>query len=384
MFTSRENAQRIVDEMKESIHRDINIMDERGVILASTNPARISQVHGGALKVLREGLEQLSVRRPDELEGTQEGINLPICLGEKTVGVIGITGNPDEVGIFGSVIKRMTEIMIESTWQQERENQLDIAKGLFLENWLFSDTLDLPELEVRGRLLNIDVSLPRTVILLQLSPSTSKSTRVEELLEMQNTRLLQLIRRHIGDDPQNFCAAVHQRILILLRERSPDDVRRLTGQICSEIESFYQTHVSGGVSSASETCMDLRRCYLEAKTASRVAAQSGRNQVLFYHDVSLDFAIQSIAPDVRRNLVSLVFSSCTQEERAEILDTLRLYFKYDGNTERAAEEAYVHRNTLQYRINKIQRKTGYSLRSPTQSILLYLALQFAADLSAGI
>ena len=200
---------------------------------------------------------------------------------------------------------------------------------------------------------------------------------------MQNTRLLRLIRRHIGEDSQNFCAAVHQRILILLHECSPTAVRRLTGRICSEIEIFYQTRVSGGFSSASETCMDLRRCYLEAKTASQVAVQSGRNQVLFYNDVSLDFAVQSISLDVRKSLMSLVFSSCTQEEKEEILSTLRLYFKYDGNVEKAAAEVYIHKNTLQYRINKIRRKTGYNLRSPTESILLYLVMQFASDSRAA-
>ena len=40
MFIGREDAQHIVDEMKTSIHRDINIMDGEGVILASTNATR--------------------------------------------------------------------------------------------------------------------------------------------------------------------------------------------------------------------------------------------------------------------------------------------------------------------------------------------------------
>ena len=40
MHITQKSAQNIVNEMKASIHRDINIMDENGVILASTDPAR--------------------------------------------------------------------------------------------------------------------------------------------------------------------------------------------------------------------------------------------------------------------------------------------------------------------------------------------------------
>lgn len=40
MHITQKSAQNIVNEMKASIHRDINIMDENGVILASTDPTR--------------------------------------------------------------------------------------------------------------------------------------------------------------------------------------------------------------------------------------------------------------------------------------------------------------------------------------------------------
>ena len=45
MHITQKSAQNIVNEMKASIHRDINIMDENGVILASTDPARRGKLH---------------------------------------------------------------------------------------------------------------------------------------------------------------------------------------------------------------------------------------------------------------------------------------------------------------------------------------------------
>ena len=61
MFLSQQDAQSIVEEVKAAIGRDINIMDETGRILASTNPARQGQPHPAAERILREQLPSLTV-----------------------------------------------------------------------------------------------------------------------------------------------------------------------------------------------------------------------------------------------------------------------------------------------------------------------------------
>lgn len=80
MYISQQDAQSIVDEMKACIHRDINIIDENGVILASTNPVRQGQLHQGALRIIRENLPSLIIGEDNLKEGVQQGINLPIVL----------------------------------------------------------------------------------------------------------------------------------------------------------------------------------------------------------------------------------------------------------------------------------------------------------------
>lgn len=140
MRITQQDAQNIVNEMKASIHRDVNIMDREGVIVASTNPARRGHLHAGALRVIREGLPSLAIWRDDPAAGIQQGVNLPVALAGELEGVIGVTGDPAEVSMFGDVIKRMTEIMLESLHQREQLDLIDRAKGLFVENWLFAQS----------------------------------------------------------------------------------------------------------------------------------------------------------------------------------------------------------------------------------------------------
>ena len=56
MLLSQENARRIVEENGRAIGRDINIMDGNGVIVASTDPARINSVHEAARRSGEAGI----------------------------------------------------------------------------------------------------------------------------------------------------------------------------------------------------------------------------------------------------------------------------------------------------------------------------------------
>ncbi len=383
MFIAPQYAQSIVDEMKASIHRDINIMDQDGIILASTNPARKGTLHRGAARILQEGLPSLTIWEDDPAAGVQKGINLPITIDGRTAGVIGVTGDPAEVSIFGDIIKRMTEIMVDSVRRQEQSDLLDRAKSLFVENWLFSDSPDWAELEVRGRLLGFDVNAPYRVALLQLAEEEpSGYTSAEELSEMRSGVILRLIQNHIQKDRGHYCAVLRNRIIVLLCRSSPAGAFSQISQICQEIESYYQIRASGGISASSQGPAGIRRCYLEAQTAGAAAAQSARDRVVFYDQVSLDFIVQSIPRSIRRDLAQLVFSSCTPEEKDSFVQTIQLYFQEDGDLARCAQRSFVHRNTVQYHIDRLKKKTGYDLRIPGDSLLLYVAAQEAAHRSS--
>ena len=137
MFISQQDAQSIVEEVKAAIGRDINIMDETGRILASTNPARQGQPHPAAERILREQLPSLTVEEDQPEAGMQAGINLPVRIDGAAAGVIGITGPPEEVAGFGSVIKLLTEILVERARKNQQADRLERAEcigrsGMFL------------------------------------------------------------------------------------------------------------------------------------------------------------------------------------------------------------------------------------------------------------
>lgn len=160
----------MLEEIKETIGRDVNIMDRTGTILASTDPKRIGQLHTIAKEILEQQLPVLEVAAGEEGPGAQQGVNLPIYVGGNCEGVIGITGPPDAVRDFGAIVKKMTEIMLTTMRQQEQSLLVEQARSLFLEEWLFAQDLDWAAFAERGALLDIDIREPKRIAILEYEP----------------------------------------------------------------------------------------------------------------------------------------------------------------------------------------------------------------------
>lgn len=374
MFIAEETARAIVSEMKSVTGRDINLMDDSGTILASTDPGRVGQRHAGAERLLCQGLDRLVVREDEPAAGTRRGVNLPIHMEGRAVGVIGITGPPEQVEPLGSVIKRMTEILLREARRQEQETLLEGARQCFIENWLFSDHTDPGDLELRGRLLGIDTTQAWTVVILEVTAPAEAAGTPEDLREMRNARFLKHIQPYLREEEGALCAMVNQRILLMYHSRSRHALLAAVDRLRSELESAFSVRICGGVSAQGRRGAEVRRGYQEARTAC-LAARSGGG-ILFYNQVSLEFLARSIPPAIRGDLFRQVFGSCSPQEREELLETVRLYFRYDGQVERMAQVLYVHKNTCHYRLHKLKEKTGYSIRNPRESVLLCLCSLF--------
>ncbi len=377
MCITAHQAQKIVSEMRGVICYNINIMDECGVILASSDSARRFQLHPGALEIIKNRLPSLTIWEDNPLTGELRGVNLPIVIEGKVVGIVGITGDPKEVSIFGSIIRRMAEVMIENENHHTQEALMERARELFVENWLCAPNPEWNELEIRGDLLHIHINSAYTVALLKLSDQCSVSGNNENVpTEIRNTIIRNLVHKHLEGRENDVCAIVHNEIIVLLDKISKQDSYSKIEQICQSISSYYNLKISAGISGPCKKMTDIRRCYAEAQMAKSLAAQMGEGQIqkiVFFGQVSAELVIESIPALVKNNIKNLVFSSCNEAEKEAISKTVLSYYDEKGNVQKCADKLYIHRNTMQYRINQIERLTGYNLKCPKEAFLLYVA-----------
>ena len=132
---NKQIAQKIVDKISTVLPYNINIMDKEGIIIGSSNKNRIGTIHYGAAEALTEKKE---VEIYNEDEFVKPGLNIPIFFKDEIEGVIGITGNPEDISAFGKIIKVTSELLlyIHRNTLNYRLNNIEEITGLKLNDYM--------------------------------------------------------------------------------------------------------------------------------------------------------------------------------------------------------------------------------------------------------
>ncbi|GAL06522.1 sugar diacid utilization regulator SdaR [Photobacterium aphoticum] len=107
-------ARQIVERAMKIIHHSVNVMDEHGRIIGSGDPSRLNQRHEGAILALNDNrVVEIDPGTALQLKGVKPGINLPIVFQHQTIGVVGISGEPEQVRNYGELVKMTAELIVE-------------------------------------------------------------------------------------------------------------------------------------------------------------------------------------------------------------------------------------------------------------------------------
>jgi len=320
---SEKQAQDIVDKMMLDIPYNINIMNEQGVIIGSGSTHRIGTIHPGAVEALATG-QRIEVWQDGRLE--QKGTNEPIVIDGQYIGVIGITGEPDEVRPFCNLVRTTVSLLIEQRSRLESLAHEASRKKAFLDTLLEYRGSSYPQkLRREASVYQLDLLLQTAVLYihgLQLNEHTGRllllfpSFRIHEqqgsfVVMIQNQEeLLPIMQRFLQDQPEAFIAA---------------------GRLDSSIANSYLQ------------ARDTMQILLALRLPSRTAC---------YDDVQ--FLVRfSQAP-----LSPLSNAAARLEDTADLLDTLRSFIFHNGSIHDTALDLNIHRNTLQYRLKRIHTLTG--------------------------
>lgn len=357
MFISSKNGQRIADELRAVISKEINIIDRDGTIIASTDKSRIGKIHSAAKKIVENNLDGLTVYADDSENGVKAGVNFPVSIDGEIQGVIGVTGRPEEIMIPGAVIKKMTELMIVNLRRQEEQTAAENARRLFFEHWLLSDNIDENDLAARAARENINLKLLRAVAAFDCA-------------DREHAGLTECVKKLTENNRQNFCFDFRSSTVLIFagidRQKIISDIET----VAEKAEERLGAALSCGISLAEGKSM--RACFGEAREALRVAARD-KKRAAVYDESNLSFILRSLPEGLAEKLSSKLFADCPESMRGEIKETVRLFFNFGGDVDKMADAIFVHKNTIYYRIKQVKKLTGCSLLNPEESFLLYIA-----------
>lgn len=362
-------AQTIVTDMSNIINQHINFIDTTGYIIASTDFDRIGKYHEAGKNVIETRKDHV-INHDHQYEGALKGINMPIYLNQNIVGVIGITGNKNEIKQYGKIIKRMTEILVKEAFMADLSNQERKDHQKIIEKLLF----DKENLTLTSEL---NTKIPclsdfKTVIVGKIDVPYSESEIAENILQGWFDKR--------GQESEFLVGYVANYIVMLSPLTSRNKLEILLNKMQKKIYQLYGGHIKFGVSSnEEEEASNLHIVYERAIKSVRSLNLDINTEVKFYEDIGLEMLLIDVHRELKNNFVDSIFSELNTEEREETLIIINLFGELEGSINRIAENLYIHKNTLQYKLNKIKQKTGYDLRKHQDFTLLKIASMLQYD-----
>lgn len=371
MFISLAMAEEIMKEIKSVLPFYFNIMNESGTILACTDPRRNGTRHTGTDLILKNNLNELMVERENQYPGCRMGVLLPLHFAKKIIGFVGIAGKPDTTLLYGQLIQRMVEMLVCEKFESSQRRKDEESRARFVQNLVMGNTAQL-DFNVEEALMQygLDRKGPFVVGILKhpvLEDTDSNSELLRAKQEITSRYLLSEL------NSRNTFAAIREDCCILITNRSRDRIHLLLTNLAEYIREMYSVPVLSVIGNSYESYLDIPRSYKEANSMLQYYESQGANGIFFYDPTVLDFITSQLSTRHRENLFRRVFQNCSAEEISDFRDFLIAYFDCDGSLNALSQKYFIHKNTVQYKIQKIQKKTGFDIRSTHDLFLLYLA-----------
>ena len=354
-------AQKIVKRAMKIIHYSVNVMNHDGVIIASGNPERLSERHTGAVLAIRgnrvvEVDEALARKWNFE---AQPGINLPIHYLGKTIGVVGISGEPAQVKQYAELVKMTAELIVEQHALLEQANWRRRYKEEFIMQLLHGN-LAWKAMEQQAKFFSFDLNTSRVVILIKLlQPNPDNLQHLINYLEQsefsQEVAMLSLDQIVVLKTSPVSTALLPQTLL-------PADYAKQDYKIA--VGAYLNVPLSEQLPLSFQSAQSTLEYGLK---------HHPRKNVYFFEEYRLPVLLAGFARSWQGKELLKPLAPLFKQENALLGKTLRQYFLSNCDLHRAAEKLFIHPNTLRYRLNKIERLSGLSFKQIEDLLSLYLS-----------
>lgn len=398
-------AQRMVEMLAEAAGRVAYLENEYGILQAVATPSQhaalgLPSIHEtSALYSAREVLG-ISASAPASgahlnrcvrrvlRDGRYAVCSSPIAIGGTIAGFLTLLGGADDIGEIDEQLLTRTAPAFAVPIAKHRavmETQTRLQGG-FLENLLGGTFTDEEEIAARAQYLGHNLREPYDTACVILDTMPDRRVTVDEAQRLGLwTSFLDLAHREIlGRWPR---ALLRERgdvlaVLVPVSDEEPgDDFLRAFETLRTRLDGMVAAATTTvGVGRRASGPRAIVQSYAEAEQAARIGRQFlGGRQTIAFDDLGVYRIIarvedQEALSAFRREYLGPI-EDYDARHSAELVETLEGFFRCNGNHARAAEMLHLHRNTLLYRLERIEALTGRDLSDAETRLSMQLALK---------
>lgn len=358
-----EIAQNFIQKMQRQIDVPINIMNEKGIIIASSSPERVGDFHQLAYDMI---VSRQSISITENLEENKAmygvlkpGINMLLQDGTEISGVLGLSGSPAENIKLAKLIKFSLETLLETDSRQRSAIREQQANSKLCNAILFEQPINPSRISRLAKEQGFTSSVLRIPILVKLRGEYNN-----DLLD----HVIASYGKSEEHQPQDMLLKVDATNLLILKSLKQFDPAYFNEDMkdfCASLDSLISSlcHLKG-----------LMIYYYYSAPCQDFAGFRNSYQCLHWLSRHIQDAHQQIHP-FQQHLISYLFSQSPFEQLQPVfqryaavirehmdeevfLTTVLALIICNMNLASASEQLYIHKNTLNARIKKIKTLLG--------------------------
>ena len=346
---SNQILQNAIDGLKGITRIDLCVCDTEGKVLATTFPdaeeyenSILAFVDSPADSQVIQGYQFFKVFDEHQLEY-----------------ILLAKGGSDDVYMVGKLAAFQIQNLLVA--YKERFDKDNFIKNLLLDNLLLVDIYN------RAKKLHIDTDVRRIVFIIE--------TKNEK-----DTNALETVRNIFSTKTKDFITAVDEKNIILVKEvkqtESYDDMNKIAKVVVDMLNTEVMSSVHVSYGTIVNEIKEVSRSYKEAKMALDVGKIFYENQnIIAYSNLGIGRLIYQLPLPLCKMFIREIFDGKSPDEfDEETLTTIDKFFENSLNVSETSRQLYIHRNTLVYRLDKLQKSTGLDLRVFEDAITFKIAL----------
>ena len=346
---SNQILQNTIDGLKGITRNDLCVTDTEGIVLASTFPeaesytdAALAFVESPADSQVVQGCQFFKVFDEYQLEY-----------------VLLAYGETDDAYMIGKIATFQIQNLLVA--YKERFDKDNFIKNLLLDNLLLVDIYN------RAKKLHIDIDVPRAVFIIE-------TNREKDGNELEKVRSLFHGKNH------DFVTAVDEKNIIVVHELVEGEGYDELNKTAEVIRSLFggagnqEVHIAYG--SIVKEIKEVSRSYKEARMALDVGKIFFEDKdIIAYATLGIGRLIYQLPIPLCKMFIKEIFGGRSPDDfDEETLMTINKFFENNLNVSETSRQLYIHRNTLVYRLDKLQKSTGLDLRIFEDAITFKIAL----------
>ncbi len=268
-------------------------------------------------------------------------------------------GTGEDVYMVGKMVAFQIQSLLVA--YKERFDKDNFIKNLLLDNLLLVDIYS------RAKKLHIQTDVKRVVMIVESDNG-------------KDNNALDFVRANFGNNSKDFITAVDENNVIVVKDLSDGDGGKDIDRAARAIESLLNNEGIKDVHIAYGTIVnelkEVSRSYKEAKMALDVGKIFfDERDIIAYSELGIGRLIYQLPIPLCKMFIKEIFGGKSPDDfDEETLMTINKFFENSLNVSETSRQLFIHRNTLVYRLDKLQKSTGLDLRVFEDAITFKIAL----------